>query len=195
VLLVLALIVVVVVDPGQLSHDGGSANAAEIDTDQSETDQPAAAVASNRSGASASNESGDAFGSDASQKLGTKLRFDLDTDPSGATARIGGRTIGNTPLVYEAEPDMLPQEVIFEMEGYREAARELTSDGVPVVVEVLVEAPAARAAQQRQGSSRGARVSSRAGSGAKKEQEKTGERSKKLSDDKVEKVLDELLVE
>jgi serine/threonine protein kinase len=186
--LVLALIIVMAADPGRPSL----AETSKAEAPGNEEESKAAASPA-ESGPGELAVKGHASGADAAAKS-NKLRFDLDTDPSGAIARIDDRELGVTPLVYEVEPDDLPQQVIFELDGYREETRELTHDGVPLVVQALVEAPAEEATEsatphvKRAAGGTQSPASSRGVSAKKK-------RKKKLSDDKVEKVLDELLLE
>jgi serine/threonine-protein kinase len=194
-LLLLAIVAVVIADPGSLSQNDGSENAAVVDKEHTET------TATSSTSRPVPSETSKV---DAGAKV-TTLRFDLDTDPSGATARIEQRKLGTTPLVYEVDPSELPQQVTFEMEGHREAKRMLTSKGVPLVVEVLTKAPVShRPSKARR--DQGGRLSARGASGAKQakqEEQKTPHKApqqdekggKELSDDNVEKVLDELLVE
>ncbi len=174
------LLAFVMVDPGQ-PDELDEAAAQESDMAES-ADEPENVVEPASSPALAAKES-DA-GPDAKQVK--KLRFDLDTDPSGATVRVGEETIGTTPLVYRVLPEELPREVTFELEGYSQKVTELTRDGSPIVVEVLDKIRRGGQASARTRKRRGGSTS-RAGRGERKK--------KKLSDDKVEKVLDELLIE
>lgn len=185
--LAVMLLAFVMLDPGEAPEiDGPPSEAAAAEVADKGVKTPAESGSGDQTNALAANVDA---GNDASAIK--KLRFDLDTDPSGAKARVGERVIGTTPLIYRVAPDDLPQTVTFEQEGYATKVTELTKQGSPIVVEVL---------EKKAKTNEGARVAEHTGNrrgGARNEevQKAHGEKKEKLSDDKVEKVLDEFLVE
>ncbi|WP_168210633.1 serine/threonine-protein kinase [Persicimonas caeni] len=190
--LVIALFGFLMTDPGEAPEiDAGDDEAAAAErSGEPESAADGAEAGATRALAATEDAGGDAAGADEVKKL----RFDLDTDPSGATARVGEQVLGTTPLVYQVAVEELPQTVHFEQEGYAVKTTELTEESSPIVVEVLdkldkkVERDDGARGSERAGSRRGG---ARNGKGRKA----GGERKEKLSDDKVEKVLDEFLVE
>jgi serine/threonine protein kinase len=190
--LVIALFGFLMTDPGEAPEiDAGADGAAAAErSGEPESADDGTEAAATRALAATEDAGGDAAGADEVQKL----RFDLDTDPSGATARVGEQVIGTTPLVYQVAAEELPQTVHFEQEGYAVETTELTEESSPIVVEVLDKLD--KTAERNDGARGAERAGNRRG-GARngKGRKAGGERKKKLSDDKVEKVLDEFLVE
>ena len=120
----------------------------------------------------------------ASKQQSTRLRFDLDSEPNGATVWHDEHLVGQAPMTYRVEPDELPQRLEFRLDGYRPQTVEIGPHSSPIVVEVLEKKEKTRARPRRSQRSR-----QRPG------RKKTQQNARDLSDEQVEQVLDELLVE
>ncbi len=123
-----------------------------------------------------------------------KIRFDVDTDPSGATVRVGERELGKTPLVYHVRAQELPQTLSFSLDGFQAKTAQLTEQSSPILVEELdknVDKPAHDAPTHESGHRRH-HTKKHAHSGASVSAKK---KKGKISDKKVEQVLDKFLVE
>ncbi len=125
------------------------------------------------------------------------FEFDLDSDPAGAGVRVAGEVVGTTPMVYEVPEDQLPQELTFELDGYEPRVVPIDAHSSPIVVEVLDrQKEQTSRASGRRASGSSSKSSSRGGTkkrgGAQK---KAKNKKSEISDDSVEQVLDEFLVE
>ncbi|MFW6057519.1 MAG: protein kinase domain-containing protein, partial [Persicimonas sp.] len=193
----LVITFLMILNPGGLTEMGeaeGAATADEPATAADDDSSTGGALASNEArGAEAEGDQlkGDQLHGNKPDEGPAPFEFDLDSDPSGASVRVGGEVVGTTPMVYEVPEDQLPQELTFELDGYEPRVVPIGAQSSPIVVEVLDEQKeqAPRASGRRASGSRPQRSSNR---GAQKTADK---KNSDISDDSVEQVLDEFLVE
>ncbi|QDG51791.1 PEGA domain-containing protein [Persicimonas caeni] len=187
-----------------LSDDGASSSAAPA------TSAPAVQIAPvhpEESGSSSvsSTEVPSAADSSTSDSPPVSLEFVVDSEPAGARVERGNEFLGSTPLSVEVPRDELPATLNLAKDGFTTASVELSADASELVFERLnpqsppevaqptMEATESVEAPKQRQSKRSAPRSRRPA--PKPVTEPKPAETRDISEQKVEKVLDELLVE